>query len=115
MLLLHEDPSAFANVTPAEMGAIIEKYTAWAGKLASEGRLVGSHKLRDGSGKSLRKNGAGRVTVTDGPYTEGKEVIGGYFTIKAADYDEASGVAAECPHVEFGVVEIREIEEMPGQ
>ena len=113
MLLLHEDPAAFADVTPAEMQAIIEKYKAWAIKLATAGRLAGSSKLQDGTGRSIRKSG-GRVVVTDGPYTEAKEVIGGYFMINAENYDEALELAGECPHVEYGVVEIREVEPTGG-
>lgn len=113
MLLLHEDPAAFADVTPAEMQAIIEKYKAWAIKLATAGRLAGSSKLQDGTGRSIRKSG-GKVVVTDGPYTEAKEVIGGYFTIIAENYEEAVALAGDCPHVEHGVVEIREVEPTGG-
>ena len=103
------NPAAFADVTPAEMQAIIQKYKAWAGKLAAEGRLAGSNKLQDGTGRTLRSSN-GTITVTDGPYTEGKEVIGGYFTISAANYDEAVSLCKGCPHVEYGIIEIREVE-----
>ncbi len=107
MLLLHEDPAVFADVSPAEMQTIIQKYGAWATKLAAEGRLVASSKLQDGTGRALRAVN-GKFSVTDGPYTEGKEIIGGYFTIKAESYDHAVELSQGCPHVEFGVVEIRE-------
>lgn len=109
LLLLHEDPQAFAGRTPAEMQAIVERYIAWAGKLAQDGKLAGSNKLEDGSGKSLRSVN-GKTTVTDGPYTEGREVIGGYFLIEADSYDDAVRLSSSCPHVEFGVVEIRQVE-----
>ena len=91
------------------MQAIIEKYSAWAGKLASQGRLAGGNKLQDGSGRAVRRAN-GKVAVTDGPYTEAKEIVGGYFIVEADSYEQAVELASDCPHVENGVVEVREIE-----
>ena len=71
--------------------------------------MVGGSKLRDGEGRVLRLNGS-KPLVTDGPYSESKEVIGGYYTIEADDYEHAIETAKECPHVDFGPIEIREIE-----
>ena len=110
MLLLHESPTDFAEVSPEEMQAIIAKYSAWRDSLAESGRLISSEKLKDGEGRVL-KNGGGEVRVLDGPYSETKEVIGGYFAIRAADYDEAVAVSKGCPHLGYGgTIEIREIE-----
>lgn len=109
LLLLHEDPKTFAGRSPAEMQAIVERYIAWAGKLAQEGKLVSSNKLEDGTGRTIRAVN-GKTVVTDGPYTEGREVTGGYFLIEAATYDDAVGIASSCPHTEFGVVEVRQVE-----
>ena len=110
MLLLYDNPTDFSDLSPEEMQAIIGKYTAWRDRLAEEGRLVGSDKLTDGEGRVL-KGANGDLRVTDGPFSETKEVIGGYFTIKAADYDEAVEVSKGCPHLGFGgTIEIREIE-----
>ena len=111
MLLLHEDPKVFADVSPSEMQAIIEKYRAWSTKIATSGNLLGGDKLKDGCGRTLR-GANGKVAMTDGPYAEVKEVIGGYFKITADNYDHAVTLASECPHVEFGVVEVREIDPM---
>ena len=49
-------------------------------------------------------------TVSEGPYTEATEVIGGLFQVSAADYDEAVEIAGSCPHLRFGRIELREIE-----
>ena len=88
LLLLHEDPKVFADKSPAELQAIVEKYMAWAGKLAAEGKLAGSNKLQDGTGRSIRSAG-GKLSVTDGPYTEGREIVGGYFLIEEPSYEAA--------------------------
>ena len=51
------------------------------------------------------------LRVTDGPFAEAKEVIGGYFTIEAADYNEAVEICSDCPHLTYGGrIELREVE-----
>ena len=74
--------------------------------------LSAAKKLANDTGKILRdKNG--KVTVTDGPYAESKEIVGGIFIIAAKDYDEACTIARGCPHLKYyGRVEVREIEKM---
>ena len=116
MLLLHESPGGFTSLSPEEMQRVIEKYNAWSATLASQGKLAGGDKLRDEGGRHVRRDrkSGGRVSVVDGPYTESKEIVGGYFKIEAADYDEAVRVARECPHMDFGWIEIREIEPTQG-
>lgn len=109
LLLLHDNPTQMADISPAEMQAIIERYNAWAGALAAEGRLAHGAKLADEGGRHLRRGPQG-VTAVDGPYAEAKEVIGGLFIIRAADYDEAVRLAADCPHLETGWIELREVD-----
>lgn len=109
MLVLHDDPSAFTGLSPEAMQAVVQKYTEWAGQMAAQGRLVAGEKLTDAPGKVLRRS-AGKVTVKDGPYSETKEVFGGYFIIQAANSDEAVRLCHECPHLDYGTIELREIE-----
>lgn len=109
MLLLHESSTASENISPGEMEAIIKRYTAWSASVAARGHLRGGNKLQDGTGRCL-SNAGGKLSVTDGPYAESKEVLGGYFLIEAANYDEAVHVASDCPHLDFGAIEVREIE-----
>jgi hypothetical protein len=109
MLLLHESATWAPDISPDEIQAIIERYKNWSGALAAKGHLRGGNKLQDGTGRTVRAvNGA--TSITDGPYTEGKEVIGGYFLLEAASYDEAAALSKDCPHLDFGVIEIREIQ-----
>lgn len=107
ILFLHEDPAAFADVSPEQMQAIIQKYIAWNQTLAQKGQLAGGHKLEDGTGRVIRAG-----VVSDGPYTEAKEVIGGIYVIEAPDYAAAVEIAHTCPHGEYGTVEVRLIEEV---
>jgi hypothetical protein len=112
VLFLHEDPSAFEHVSPEEMQAIIQKYSAWKRRMESAGVMVRGEKLQDGTGRVLRRAGE-RTSITDGPYTESKEVIGGLFEIRAENYESAVEAAEGCPHLEFGTIEIREVEVVP--
>ena len=115
MLLLHDDASAFATISPEQMQQVIEKYVKWGEKLRSSGILVASDKLTDEPGRVMRRRN-GQVRVTDGPYSETKEVLGGYYTIEAASYDEALGHARDCPQLEYGgTIEVRQVDDMMGQ
>jgi hypothetical protein len=90
------------------MLAVTREYIAWAERMRAEGRLKGTERLSNDPGKVLRPKG-GRIAVTDGPYAETKEIIGGYFAISAADYDEACRIAESCPHLKYGGrIEVRQ-------
>ncbi|HEY6970168.1 MAG TPA: YciI family protein [Candidatus Angelobacter sp.] len=103
MLLLYDDPSGWAKLSPEDMQKAIEKYRAWMQK------SVDAQRLAQDVGKVIRTQG-GKPRVTDGPYSETKEVLGGYYTIEAADYDEAVQKALTHPHVEYGnTIEIRQV------
>lgn len=109
MLLLHTPPAG-RSFSPEELQKVIERYAAWSKGLAAAGRLVGGHKLRDAEGRVLKRQ-SNQTTVTDGPYAELKEVVGGYFHVTAEHYDEAVRIARECPHLDYGgTIEVRAIE-----
>jgi hypothetical protein len=110
VLLLHERPASYADVTPAQMQEVIARYKAWSMDLAQRGLLVGGEKLADDGGRQLRlKNG--RPLATDGPYAEAHDVIGGYFVIQADSDAQAEELAQSCPHLSGEQwIEIRRIE-----
>jgi hypothetical protein len=108
MLLLH-DKGTFPDLSPEEIQGVIRRYMDWRARIAANGRSISGHKLRDGEGRLLRGK-IGAPVVTDGPYAEATEVIGGLFVIEARDYNEAQRLASDCPHLEFGTIEIREIQ-----
>lgn len=111
VLILHDNPSGFAALSPAEMQAVIAEYGAWAQKLGAMGRLAGGHKLTDEGGRRLSAT-SGKLVVTDGPYAEAKDIIGGFFIIEAADYADAEAVCADCPHVKYGEIELRMVHDV---
>jgi len=112
MLLLYQTPNRPRPSSPDEIMAITKSYMSWADRMRAEGRLKGGEKLTFDAGRVMRpKNG--RVTVTDGPYAETKELIGGYFAISAKDYEEACKIAETCPHLGYGGnIEVRQVDQM---
>jgi hypothetical protein len=112
LLLLHEEPNKFQALSPEEIQQIIGRYKTWREGLAQRNQLLGGEKLKDDGGRQMRSAG-GEVSVTDGPYSEAHEVLGGFFMIQAADYDEAVEIARSCPHLELGQwIEVREVEQL---
>jgi hypothetical protein len=73
-------------------------------------KIAGGNALQDsGTATTIRKDASGAFTVTDGPFAESKEVLGGYYLLEAADLDEAIAAAKDIP-MPFGGVEVRPIQ-----
>jgi len=110
ILLLHQDPGFKTNLAgPEELQAVLKRYKDWRDKLGQSGHLKGGHKLVDGTGRVMR-SGNGSLSVTDGPFAEAKEVLGGLFILIAENYEEAVAIAGDCPHLDYGTIEIRQID-----
>jgi hypothetical protein len=108
VMLLHDSGTFPPDLGPDQIQAIIQRYVTWKQKVAN-GRKVDGHKLTDGTGRVLRGS-VGTPRVTDGPYAEAREVIGGIFIIEAGSYEEVVELSRDCPHLDFGTIEIREVE-----
>lgn len=107
MLLIRGGDEAFAQFTPEQMEQTLGQYFAWSDRLRQEGRLVGADQLADG-GRTVRARDG--QLVIDGPYTETKDAVGGYYQIDAADEAEAAEIAKGCPVLTHGgLVEVRAI------
>ena len=111
LALRDDDPSSYANFTPEQFQELLGRYNAWAGPLVERGKLVSGQKLTDSAGRVLARKG-GDVKVTDGPYGETKEVLGGFYLIRAESYDEAVELCRDHPQLDFGTIEVREIDLM---
>jgi hypothetical protein len=94
------------NFTPEQSQAAMQKWMDWIGKLSAQGRYVGGAPLTP-DGKMVKGK---KPVITDGPFAEGKEAVGGYLIIKADSLKEASEMALGFPDFELdGTVEVREI------
>ena len=96
--------------SPEKWQAHMQKWMEWMGGLQQKEQLVSAQPLSK-NGKQI--TGTGK-TITDGPFMEGKEMVGGYLMCKADNFDAAVEIAKDCPILEFedGKVEVREIQEL---
>ena len=109
VLLLHHLPGP--PPSPEAMATMVKEYGGWRERMRGEGRLKGGQKLTNDAGRVMRSAAGGRVVVTDGPYAESKELLGGFFVVTAKDYDEACQLAESCPHLRYGGrIEVRQID-----
>jgi hypothetical protein len=100
------------TLSPEEMQAIIQEYRAYLQKLREHGHLIAGEPLEE-TGKIL--SGERGRHVIDGPFTETKEAVGGYFLIRARDLDEAVELSRDCPiFAHGGELEVRPILKIPG-
>ena len=109
MLIFHstqDQGTAYQQQSPEEIQAELQKWNQWIGEIAAQSKMLSGEALMP-FGKTMSKNGQ---VVTDGPYTEGKEIIGGYALVSAAHLDEAVELAKGCPIFDTnGSVEVRPI------
>ena len=107
LLLMRGGGEGYESFTPEQAEATLRKYFSWSDQLRREGRLVAADELAPG-GQTVRARND-QFTV-DGPYTETKEGIGGFYLIEAADENQATEIAKGCPILGHGgFVEVRAI------
>jgi hypothetical protein len=93
--------------TPESAAESMPAYFAYSDMLASAGKAAGQEALHPtATAKSIRVRD-GKTLVTDGPFAETKEQLGGYYLIEAKDLDEAIALAAKCPGAQHGTIELR--------
>lgn len=109
LFLYHADAAAMAQRSPEEMQANTKKWMDWIGSIAAQNKLADRGNRLHPGGKTVKPNNI----VTDGPYAEIKETIGGYTMIKAETIEEAAEIAKGCPVLQMGgAVEVREVNMM---
>jgi hypothetical protein len=112
LVLIYGDEQKWAAASPREQQRIDDGHTAFTAK-AGAGVIAGGALEPTTAATSLRAGSAGRPTVTDGPFLETKEALGGYYLLEAADLDEAISLAGQLPEVsaDHSGVEIRPMRE----
>ena len=113
MALLHQAPNNI-DLPREKMLEMTKRYMAWADSMRQRGKLVGGEKLAAHGGRQFRVKD-GKTVVSDGPYAEAKDVVGGYFVIEAKDLAEAEALLRDCPHFTLSPTnwaELRPIDDM---
>jgi hypothetical protein len=92
--------------TPEQSQQMMQKWMAWMQDLGANGKLKDQGNPLEATGKVVKK----KTAITDGPFAEAKDIIGGYTLVETKDIDEAVALAAGCPIFETGgFVEVRPI------
>ncbi len=113
LLLICGNEQEEARMSERQAADQHQKWDAYAGELGQTGKLLGGERLRPASSATTVRLQNGKQLLSDGPYAETKEQLGGYFLIEATDLDEAVGWASKMPHLPLGgVVEVRPIWDM---
>lgn len=114
MLLLRSDPADEPTPNDEAFGSYMGEWAAYSEALIEAGAMVTGEALQgDDTASTVRVRDGERI-VTDGPFIESKEVIGGYYVIDVADLDEALDWAARIPNSHFGTIEVRPVMEFDG-
>ncbi len=111
MLLIYSDEQAW---TSAEHEHCYEESIRLGKDLAEKGQYLGSHPLHPVATATSVRVREGKKLVTDGPFAETREQLGGYFLVEAADLDEALAIASRIPSARKGTVEVRPVMELAG-
>ncbi|MDW7694597.1 YciI family protein [Flammeovirgaceae bacterium SG7u.111] len=108
MMLFRSEPKMWSELSPEQMQSNMKKWQDWIGGIAAQGKFVSTSRLGF-NGKTVKPDN----TVTDGPYAELKEIVGGNMVVKAENIDEVVEMAKGCPSLEIGGhVEVRDTMEV---
>jgi len=111
MLLIYGDEHALSE---SEREACYQESTQLAHELHGAGQFLGAAPLHPTATATSVRVREGKRLVTDGPFAETREQLGGFFLIEARDLDEAMAIAARIPMARRGTVEVRPVIEIPG-
>jgi hypothetical protein len=115
LLLIHDDERTWQSMSEQEQRDVVEEYMAVTAEMRDRGAYVGGNRLAPVSTASTVRVRDGEPVVTDGPFAETKEQLGGYYLIEADTLDEALEWAAKLPTARRGSIEVRPIQPVPAQ
>lgn len=111
MLLIYHDEQSWDGITEAERQQIYLEYRQLRGELESRGQFLSGSELQPITTATSVRVRDGKELITDGPFAETHEQLGGYFLIEAKDLDEATSIASRIPSARTGTVEVRPLVE----
>ena len=114
LLMIYTPEQDPATVPADQRAAVSEAYNVFTRAARESGVMLGGEALQPTSAATTVKVREGRTIVTDGPYAETKEALGGYYLVDTKDIDEALELAGRIPGAQWGTIEVRPIWERPG-
>jgi len=111
LCLAYEEETTLNAMSEAEWRALRKETLDYVDALRANGRMLEARPLQSATQAATVRVRNGQLSVTDGPFAETKEQLGGYFLIEASDRDEALTIAAGWPSARFGTIEVRPLED----
>jgi hypothetical protein len=115
LLLIYGAESAWNSLPQAEAMKMSQAFGEFTQSIIASGNYKGGNRLHDVDKATTVRVQNGKKLVTDGPFAETKEQLGGYYLIDAKNLDEATEIAARIPSAAFGSIEVRPVFEMPAR
>jgi hypothetical protein len=109
LCLIYGDEQAFNGATDEERNAVMGDYMVFTESIEKSGNMVAGNALQPTATATTVRVRNGETLVTDGPFAETKEQLGGYYLIDAKDADEAISIAARIPGARHGSIEVRPV------
>ena len=109
LALIHSDEAGWETLSDETRGALIERYLAFSKEAREAGVMLGGDQLAPTAAATTVRVRDGQTLVTDGPYAEVKEALGGYYLFECASIDEALDWAAKIPGAQHGAIEVRQV------
>lgn len=113
LLLIYEAESLMTTRGEAENGQMFQEYLTFTADIKKAGKMLAGDALRPTDTATTLRIRDGKTVVTDGPFAETKEQLGGYYLIEAEHLDEALEIAARIPAAKYGCIEVRPIWPFP--
>jgi hypothetical protein len=107
LLLIYDAEANFTNMSPEEVGAMYQEYGKFTQEITAAGKHRAGSQLKPISSASTVRVRNGKRVVTDGPFAETKEQLGGYYLVEATDLDDAIAMAGRIPSARTGSIEVR--------
>ena len=109
LLMIYANEQEMAAMAPAASTTMVQEYAEFTKSIVQAGQLKAGDRLRPTSTASTLRVRNGKVLITDGPFAETREQLGGYYLVEAKNLDEALGLAARIPGARNGSIEVRPI------
>ena len=109
LALIHSDEAGWETLSDETRGALIERYLAFSKEAREAGVMLGGDQLAPTAAATTVRVRDGQTLVTDGPYAEVKEALGGYYLFECDSIDEALDWAAKIPGAQHGAIEVRQV------
>ena|SRR5215469_1343433 len=109
LLLIYDQESQWGKLSESEQGKIYQEYGDLTQSITKSGHYIGGNQLHPVTKATTVRVRDGKKLITDGPFAETKEQLGGYYLVEAKDLDDAVAIASRIPSARFGSIEVRPV------